>query len=245
MLSGSRRNMLGSLLRAQRRTRWPTISFKILIAMGGKPEIRRHLEEEEGKTVADEDVEEMWESLTDFDSYSAELSVNEHVVYMAQSIKAAYEIFMGRAWGLIKCERRTLLIPDHPVTLVRDEEMPAFVGVGLGTAAAILMPIGRRAAIMMAGPGEDFVVRPHAKLAKELNQRFAFNARKELYHHPDDNPLEGIKLPPVREREMRMSQPPESYLMPDGPSETFKTAMSSPPEPPAQARVTSLRRPTE
>ncbi|MFD3729532.1 DUF4238 domain-containing protein [Streptomyces sp. NPDC058671] len=174
---------------------------KILIAMGGKPEIRRHLEEEEGRTVVDEGVEEMWESLTDFDSYSAELSVNEHVVYMAQSMKAAYEIFMGRAWGLIKFERRTLLIPDHPVTLVRDEDMPAFLGVGLGTAAAILMPIDRRAAIMMAGPGEDFVVRPHAKLAKELNQRFAFNARKELYHHPDDRPLEGIRLPPVRERE--------------------------------------------
>lgn len=144
---------------------------------------------------------------------------------------------MARSWGLIKFERRTLLLPDHPVTLVRGDEVPSFRGVGIGNAAAILVPIDRRAAVMMASPGhDDFVVRPHAKLAMELNQRFADNVRKELFHHPDDNPLQGIELRPVRDRETVISQPPATYLMPDGPSDAFKTAMSHAPESPPDAR---------
>ncbi|MFH9985975.1 DUF4238 domain-containing protein [Streptomyces luteogriseus] len=210
---------------------------KTLIAMGGKPEIRRRLEGNAKEPVSDEKVEALWLQLTDFDSYYTEVSVNEHMAVMAQSMKTAYEVFMARSWGLIKFERRTLLLPDHPVTLVREDEFPSFRGVGIGNAAAILVPIDRRAAVMMASPGhDDFVVRPHAKLAMELNQRFADNVRKELFHHPDDNPLQGIELRPVRDRETVISQPPETFLMPDGPSDAFKTAMSHEPEPPPDAR---------
>ncbi|MEU2873893.1 DUF4238 domain-containing protein [Streptomyces olivoreticuli] len=192
---------------------------KVLIAMGRKPEIRRHLEATSTESVSDEQVEALWGDLMGFDGYYAEMSVNDHVVSMGRSMKTAYEVFMARSWGLIKFERRTLLIPDHPVTLVPEEGAPSFRGVGIGNAAAILMPIDRRAAIIMASPGsDDFVARSHTRLAKELNQRFAYNARRELFHHPDDNPLGGIELPPVRDRETTISQPPESFLPPDGPA---------------------------
>ncbi|MBO1334389.1 DUF4238 domain-containing protein [Streptomyces sp. VRA16 Mangrove soil] len=144
---------------------------------------------------------------------------------------------MARAWGLIKFERRALLIPDHPVTLVRDEDTPAWRGVGIGTAGAILMPIDRRVAIMMVpSDDDDFCVRTHTKLAKELNQRFAFNARRELFHHPDDDPLEGAELPSPRNSEIRISQPPSKFLMPDGPPDAFKRAMSDIPELPPGAK---------
>ncbi|MER7109381.1 hypothetical protein ABT360_17040 [Streptomyces sp. NPDC000229] len=103
--------------------------------------------------------------------------------------------------------------------MVRAEGMPSFLGVGIGNAAAILMPIDRRAAIVMASPGpDDFFVRSHTKPAEELNQRFAYNARRELFHHPDDDPLDGVDQPSVRDREMVISQSPESYLLPDGPA---------------------------
>ncbi|MBD0746175.1 DUF4238 domain-containing protein [Streptomyces sp. CBMA152] len=188
---------------------------KVVIAMGGKPEIRRRLEETSTEPVSDEQVDALWDELTDFDSYYAEMSVNDHMASMGQSMVTAYEVFMARSWGLIRFERRTLLIPDHPVTLVRADDMPSFLGVGIGNAAAILMPIDRRAAIIMASPGhDDFFVRTHTKLAKELNQRLADNARRELFHHPDDNPLDGVDLPPMRDREMMISQSPEGFLMP-------------------------------
>ncbi|MEV8017762.1 DUF4238 domain-containing protein [Streptomyces sp. NPDC086554] len=211
---------------------------KVLIAVGGKPEIRRRLDESSTGPVSNEKVEALWRELTDFDGYYAEKSVNDHILSMAQSMKTAYEVFMARAWGLIQFEHRPLLIPDHPVTLVRGEDVPSFLGVGVGNAAAVLIPIDRRTVIMMAPPGpDDFFVRPHTKLAKELNQRFAYNARRELYHHPDDNPLQGIELPPPRDREMMFSQPPEHYLLPDGPSDAFKAA--PPADPPPDARPPS------
>ncbi|MDC2953352.1 DUF4238 domain-containing protein [Streptomyces gilvifuscus] len=209
---------------------------KMLIAMGGKPEIRRRLEADAKEPVSDEKVEALWQELTDFDGYYTEVSVNEHMTLMARSMKTAYEVFMARAWGLIKFERRTLLLPDHPVTLMRGEDVPSFRGVGVGNAAAILVPIDRRVAIMMASSRHgDFVVRTHTKLAKELNQRFADNARKELFHHPDDNPLDGVELHPVRDRETVISQPPEAFMMADGPSDVFKRVMSDVPEPPPGA----------
>ncbi len=210
---------------------------KVVIAMGGKPEIRTRLEENATEPVSDEEVDAVWAEVTDFDGYYAEMSVNDHMLSMGQSMATAYEVFMARSWGLIKFEHRTLLIPDHPVTLVRDGDMPRWRGVGIGNAGAILVPIDRRVAIMMASPGvDDFFVRTHTKLAKELNQRFADNARRELFHHPDDNPLEGVELPPVRDRETRISQPPGNFLLPDGPSDVFKRVVSDVPEPPPGAK---------
>ncbi|MFJ3359549.1 DUF4238 domain-containing protein [Streptomyces anthocyanicus] len=209
---------------------------KIMIAMGGKPEIRRHLEEGATEPVTDEEVDAVWAEVTDFDGYYAEMPVNDHMVSMGQSMATAYEVFMARSWGLMRFERHTLLIPDHPVTLVRDDDMPPWSGVGIANAAAVLVPIDRRVAIIMREPGPDVSYPASTKAARELNQRFAWNARKELFHHPDDNPLDGVKLPPVRDREMQVSQGPENFLMPDGPSETFKRVMSDMPEPPPEAR---------
>ncbi|EST29892.1 DUF4238 domain-containing protein [Streptomyces roseochromogenus] len=202
---------------------------KILIAMGGKPGIRRRLEEDATGPVSDEEVEALWEEMTDFDSYYTEMSVNDHMVSMGQSMKTAYEVFMQRSWGLCRFQRRTLLIPDHPVTLMGDATMPSWRGVGIGNAAAIIMPIDRRAAIIMASPGPDFEFPATTKVAKELNHRLAWNARKELFHHPDDNPLDGIELPPVREREMEISQLPESFLLPDGPASASEEAVAEGP----------------
>ncbi|WP_079074873.1 DUF4238 domain-containing protein [Streptomyces atriruber] len=205
---------------------------KVLIAMEGKPGIRRRLKETASGPVSDEDVDALWEEVTDFDSYYAEISVNDHMALMGESMKTAYEVFMTRSWGLIRFERRPLLIPDHPVTLVRDNDVPRWFGVGIGNAAAILVPIDRRAAILMASPGhDDFFVRAHTKLAKELNQRFADNARRELFHHPGDDPLDGVELPAIRDREIQVSQPPQRYLSPEGPSGAFKRTMSEAPEP--------------
>ncbi|MGX1223465.1 hypothetical protein [Streptomyces ambofaciens] len=81
----------------------------------------------------------------------------------------------------------------------------------------------------MASPGPDFVFPATTKVAKELNHRLAWNARKELFHHPDDNPLDGIELPPAREREMEISQLPESFLLPDGPASTSEEAVAEGP----------------
>jgi hypothetical protein len=67
--------------------------------MGGKPEIRKRLEGNAAEPVPDEKVEALWEELTDFEGYYAEMSVNDHMAAMGESMKTAYEVFMARSWG--------------------------------------------------------------------------------------------------------------------------------------------------
>ncbi|MFE7762974.1 DUF4238 domain-containing protein [Streptomyces sp. NPDC057438] len=194
---------------------------KIMIAAGGKPEMRRLLEGQSDEPVTDEEVDALWQEMKDFSGYEAELSVNEHIRMMGRSMETAYGVMMNRSWGLCRFERKTLLLPDHPVTLMRDPGQPEWKGVGLANAAAILVPIDRRAAIIMEPPGvPDYVLPASAKAARELNRRFAWNSRTELFHHPDDNPLVGIELPPVRSIEAEFSQTAEDFIRPEGFTET-------------------------
>lgn len=210
--------------------------LKMQIAAGGKPEVRRRMEALDKGPVSDEEVDAAWAELSDFSSYYVELPVNDHLLTMANAMATAYDRMMARSWKLCRFERKKLLLPDHPVTLLRDETEPEWRGVGLANAAAIAVPIDRQAAIIMtASGGRDGMFPANAQVAKELNHRFAWNSRTELFHHPDDDPLAGINLPPVRDREAEFSQGPERFLMPDGPSEEFKPIPNS--EPPPNARA--------
>lgn len=194
---------------------------KIMIAAGGKPEMQRLLEGQSDKPVTEEEVEALWQEMRDFSGYEAELSVNEHIRMMGQSMAIAYGVMMDRSWGLCRFERKTLLLPDHPVTLMPDPRQPRWRGVGMANAGAILVPIDRRAAIIMEPPGEpDHDLPASAKVARELDHRFAWNSRMELFHHPDDNPLAGIELPPVRTIEAEFSQTAEDFVSPEGFTET-------------------------
>ncbi|MBY8866639.1 DUF4238 domain-containing protein [Streptomyces sennicomposti] len=191
--------------------------LKMAIAIGGKPEARRRMEAQSDGPVSDEEVDAAWAELSDFSSYYVELPVNDHLITMGQAMATAYKMVMARSWKLCRFERKTLLLPDHPVTLLRDEEEPEWRGVGLANAAAIMVPIDRRAAIIMtASGGRDGMFPASTAVAKELNRRFAWNSRIELFHHPDDNPLAGIELPPVRSVEAEFSQTAGNFLQAEG-----------------------------
>ncbi|CAL9455417.1 hypothetical protein SUDANB15_02511 [Streptomyces sp. enrichment culture] len=211
--------------------------LKIEIAAGGKPEVRRRLEAKREGPVSDEEVDAAWAELTDFSSYYVELPVNDHLLSMAEAMAIAYKWIMARSWQLCRFERKTLLLSDHPVTLLRDETGPAWSGVGLANAAAIMVPIDRRAAIIMTAPGgRDGMFPASTRVAKELNHRFAWNSRSELFHHPDDDPVASIKLPEPRVREIEVNGSPEKFLLPDGPSEAFRRTMADVAKPPPNAR---------
>ncbi|MBL1104910.1 DUF4238 domain-containing protein [Streptomyces sp. 5-8] len=195
--------------------------LKMEIAIGGKAEVRRRMEAQGDGPVSDEEVDAAWAELTDFSSYYVELPVNDHLLTMGQAMATAYKAVMARSWKVCRFERKTLLLPDHPVTLVRDEDEPEWSGVGLANAAAIMVPIDRQAAIIMtASGGPDGMFPASTAVANELNRRFAWNSRIELFHHPDDNPLAGIELPPVRSVEAEFSQTAEDFIRPEGFTET-------------------------
>jgi hypothetical protein len=75
--------------------------------------------------------------------------------------------------------------------------------VAVGDAAEVQVPLGRRAALSMtAARTGDQLVPGSAKIAADLNQAVANNARRFLFHRPSDNPLARLALPQPRPREL-------------------------------------------
>jgi len=112
-------------------------------------------------------------------------------------------IFFNRGWTIIRFTRKMLATCDTPVMLVRHPSSDPNRGVGLATAGAILLPLDRRVALMMGSPeSPDFQNPGTTALAWDINQRTANAARRAVYHHPDDDPLKGVELPPRQDHEM-------------------------------------------
>lgn len=91
---------------------------------------------------------------------------------------------------------------------------PAWQGIALFTADLFLVPLSRRLALTIqprrrlptdVGVVPDFPVPGSTKMARSINQETVRRARRYVYHHPDDSPLEGLFLP-----DPEPAQPPTS-----------------------------------
>ncbi|SED11513.1 Protein of unknown function [Streptomyces sp. 3213] len=189
---------------------------KMQIAIGGKAALRDHLVEIGEGEMTDEELDEAWQQMTDFSSYTIDAPVNEHLESLGHRITVATAILSTRTWALARFQRKTLITSDHPVILVRDAETPNFMGVGLANALTVAVPLDRHTSLIMLPPGgRDSRTPPSAAMAKDLNRRVAWNARSAVFHHPDDGPLTGIELPQPRPQEIAFSQSPNTFLDPD------------------------------
>ena len=189
---------------------------KTMMAIEGRNGLRERLEADSGGPVSDEEVEQRWAEKTDFSSYTVEPPVVHHLASLADGIPAAADVLMQRGWVLYRFARKKLITTDHPVILIRDPRTPSFLGVGLATAAGVALSLDRRVALLMSAPGApDRAGAPSTASAMEFNQRFAFGSRTAIFHHPDDEPLIGVELPPSRTREMRVSLDPEDFIRPE------------------------------
>ena len=108
-------------------------------------------------------------------------------------------------WSLSVFQRKALVTSDHPVTLVPHEDHPRWSGVGLANAGGYALPLARRLGLIIGASPHlpDLRVSGTAKLAASLNGNVVRNARKAIFHHPDDTEvLAGVQLPPQRTMEI-------------------------------------------
>lgn len=151
--------------------------------------------------------------------YQAALAANlalrptkEHV--LQESMRIALDSYMPRLWHrtprVMRFERPSLLTSDGGVGLwARDPAMPRLVGVD--TARAIVIPLDRHTAfaLMSGSKYVDNYVQP--LWASHINLAVADRAANWLYHHPDDDPVSSLKLPPAR----RLTSDTTGYEMKD------------------------------
>lgn len=99
---------------------------------------------------------------------------------------------LSRRWLIFRFERRALATSDDPVGLQAAHPGP----VGIRTARAVTFPVDRHTGLVMLDePGSDEDRSPTASIARTLNRLTVASARLAIFHHPEDMPLEGLRIP--------------------------------------------------
>ncbi|MFJ8476578.1 DUF4238 domain-containing protein [Kitasatospora sp. NPDC094011] len=184
------------------------MSLKLEIAARGREGMREALEAIEGRKVSEAEVDEGWELMADFDDYILEPHQNDHIAMMSRLFRGAAWRLYGRSWNLIYFQRKPLVTTDTPVVLIKPLGQDPRLPTGTATAGGVLVALDRRVALLMTDDQLGDAQMPGSTaLANSLNQRLVWEARRHIFHHPDDNPLQGLSLPPRREREVEFTDP--------------------------------------
>jgi hypothetical protein len=183
-------------------------ALKLEIAVGGRARLRQVLEEIDGGQVGDKDVGDWWTEMRQFDTYQLVNHPNFHIQHIGRLLPATFTQFLRRGWNFVRFNRKAMITTDTPVVLLHGPGQDHGLPAGLATAGGILVPLDRRAALVMAEPGgQDYQIAGTTSLSKTLNQLLADDARRAVFHHPDDDPLQGLTLPEPREREVQAPDP--------------------------------------
>lgn len=143
-----------------------------------------------------------------------EVDHHSHLQLIAESLEGTTNlVFFREPWIITRYKHKTLATSDTPVVLVLGAEARAMgLGIGIGTAGEIFVPISRRVGLHLGNlppldhePASPMEARGTSPFARWSNQHTLWNARRIVYHHPDDNPLEGLDKPGERLSEMRIS----------------------------------------
>ena len=120
-----------------------------------------------------------------------------------QALRSAIEDFgprlVARPLRLLKFPDNLLLTSDNPVGIWSPAPSGIAPTIGRGTAPMIFLPLDRRTALAFATTGRDKVSNSGPTRARQINQSVIEDARRWIFHHPDDQPLKDIDIPPPME----------------------------------------------
>jgi hypothetical protein len=130
-----------------------------------------------------------------------------HIEFIQRQAAWVAQMLYARSWVLTFYERRSLATSDTPVVLLPGPSHPAGIGIGIANAGEIHVPLDRRVALSMGDSSfPDGRAKGVTKTALYLNDATAKNARRYVFHHPDDDPLYHLTLPEPRQHELASPQ---------------------------------------
>lgn len=124
---------------------------------------------------------------------------HQHLALIMQMLEGMTNIvFNRRPWHLIEFTRKAIGTSDTPVVMrPGPQNVDLGVGIALGTAGELLVPLGRRKALILGelgGKGEDTRRAGNALGARAFNSEIAWNSRSAAYR-PDDSPFDMERFP--------------------------------------------------
>ena len=184
---------------------------QITVGFSGKQRLRELIESREGVTISDARLDAEWADLTQPGGTRIEADVRDHIASIMDMLPSVSNLIHHSPWMLLRFAKKSLVTSDHPVFLIRSIDAKPWEGVGLATAFGYGIALDRHTGVIIVtsgveGGAPDHAVPPSAFYAKLFNQRVVRNARKALYHHPEDDPRGAVggDLPPERGTEMEV-----------------------------------------
>jgi hypothetical protein len=162
--------------------------IRLVVGVSGKQALRQHIEASEGVAIDDERLDAEWADLTKRGGPTLQADVAEHMRTVVDLLPPTTQMLASQQWSLGVYNKETLITCDHPVVLVPHADHPNWSGVGFATAEGFAVPLARDLGLVIgASPGyPDLRLRGHPPLARAMNAYVAANARKCIFHHPDD-----------------------------------------------------------
>lgn len=188
--------------------------IRLIVGVSGKEALRQVIEKTEGRSVSEEELDWEWRDITKPGGPELVPNVKEHLRLLMSLLDGTSQYLDDCHWTLVQFSRRALVTSDHPVSLLVEPDYPSWQGVGLVTADLFLVPLSRRLALTIQprhrlptdlGVVPDFRCSGSTRWARSINQETAARARRYVYHHPDDSPLDGLLLPKPESRRPTMS----------------------------------------
>lgn len=180
--------------------------IRLVVGTSGKEALRRHIEEAEGRSIGDDELDAEWQDLTKPGGPSIVPDPVEHIRTVVE-LTPGFAIYLRDCqWTIHRFRRRVLVTCDHPVSMDQADRGP-WDGVGLATADLIALPLSRRVGLTIqprrrferltrdTDSVPDFAVAGTTGSANSINQQTVREARRYVYLHPEDELDERILLP--------------------------------------------------
>lgn len=188
--------------------------IRFVVGVSGKEALRKVIETAERRSLSEEELDWEWRDITKPGGPDLVPNAREHLRLLMSLIDQTSRYFHDCHWTLFRFSRRAIVTSDHPVSLHVRSDYPAWQGVGIFTAQLFLIPLSRRLALTIQprhrlpsdlGVIPDFMQQGSTRIARIINQEIVAQARRYVYHHPDDSPLGGLLLPEPVFRQPKMS----------------------------------------
>jgi len=154
----------------------------------------------EGRDPSTDELDRFMALVGERDSWSLVPHQNEAITAMLKTTPPLVPYILQRDWVLLRFPEPGLLTADTPVAVWQEHPAPG-MGIGVGNADDIRVTLDRRHVLVLARPGRypgSGVWDHEQRYAAIYNQSTVDAAYEWLYHHPDDDALGGVEIPPAR-----------------------------------------------
>lgn len=198
------------------------LHYRMIVGINGIARLRQVMESSLDRPVGDAELEAEWEDLTQRAGPTVHGDPHEHIDTMRRVAGRMTDHFWACGIALCRFERRSLVTSDHPVVLFGTPRFPGG-GLGLVDADFAMVPVSRRAALLLAPSAEsDARGRGSTRMAGQFTAAVSAAARRWVALHPDDDPDDlDLVFHPPRTREIP-SPDMESLIHRDRPIETTR-----------------------